>query len=149
MEDQIAQGLLINRPDWFQDAGFVRYLNSPQAMTWHNGGLSPDEFADVVVLVDPGCSGEGPDADAIPSAIWNEIVSLCRDRLGARCDVPHYAVRITNLDGNAPEGDSPTFWGQDPDYPVSDWQYEVANDDTRLSYWQWVSAQRSEENNHD
>ncbi len=33
-------------------------------------------------------------------------------------------------------------WGSDPDYPVADWQYEVANDDTRLGYWEWVEAQR-------
>lgn len=31
-------------------------------------------------------------------------------------------------------------WGRHPDYPVSDWQYEVANDDTRQGYWEWVAA---------
>lgn len=34
------------------------------------------------------------------------------------------------------------FWGSDADFPVADWQYEVANDDTRLGYWEWVDAQR-------
>ncbi len=29
-------------------------------------------------------------------------------------------------------------WGQHPEHPVADWQYEVANDDTRLGYWAWV-----------
>lgn len=29
-------------------------------------------------------------------------------------------------------------WGSNPDYPVADWQYEVANDDTRAGYWDWV-----------
>ena len=33
-------------------------------------------------------------------------------------------------------------WGSDPFYPVGDWQYEVANDETRLGYWEWVEAQR-------
>lgn len=32
-------------------------------------------------------------------------------------------------------------WGEHPDYPVEDWQYEVANDETRQSYWDWVIAQ--------
>lgn len=35
------------------------------------------------------------------------------------------------------------FWGEDPDHPVADWQYEVANDDTRLGYWDWVRIQRT------
>lgn len=29
-------------------------------------------------------------------------------------------------------------WGGHADYPVEDWQYEVANGDTRLGYWDWV-----------
>lgn len=32
-------------------------------------------------------------------------------------------------------------WGAHPDHPVEDWQYEVANGDTRLGYWDWVAAQ--------
>lgn len=32
-------------------------------------------------------------------------------------------------------------WGEHPDHPVSDWQYEVSNDDTRLGYWAWVANQ--------
>ena len=30
------------------------------------------------------------------------------------------------------------YWADHQDYPVSDWQYEVANGDTRLGYWDWV-----------
>ncbi len=29
-------------------------------------------------------------------------------------------------------------WGSHPKYPVKDWQYQVANNDTRLGYWDWV-----------
>lgn len=29
-------------------------------------------------------------------------------------------------------------WAEDPDHPVSDWRLEVANDDTRRGYWDWV-----------
>lgn len=42
--------------------------------------------------------------------------------------------------GGVPRPDD--IWADDPEYPVSDWQLEVANDDTRLGYWQWVEAQR-------
>jgi len=31
-----------------------------------------------------------------------------------------------------------SIWGAHPKYPVWDWQYEVANGDTRLGYWEWV-----------
>ena len=31
-----------------------------------------------------------------------------------------------------------SIWDEDPDYPVADWKYEVANDDTRLGYADWV-----------
>lgn len=29
-------------------------------------------------------------------------------------------------------------WGEDKDFPIEDWQYDVANGDTRLGYWNWV-----------
>lgn len=35
-------------------------------------------------------------------------------------------------------------WGEHPDWPVSDWQSEVASDDTRLGYWEWVEARLEE-----
>lgn len=35
-------------------------------------------------------------------------------------------------------------WAEDTTHPVEDWQFEVANDDTRLGYWEWVKAQETE-----
>lgn len=32
------------------------------------------------------------------------------------------------------------YWAEHPDYPVADWQAEIANDDTRQSYFQWVAS---------
>jgi len=32
-------------------------------------------------------------------------------------------------------------WGSHPKFPREDWQYEVANGDTPLGYWEWVEAQ--------
>ena len=33
------------------------------------------------------------------------------------------------------------LWQQHDKYPVLDWQEMVANDDTRLGYWDWVITQ--------
>lgn len=32
------------------------------------------------------------------------------------------------------------LWGQHPRQTAKNWQYEVANGDTRLGYWDWVIA---------
>lgn len=32
-------------------------------------------------------------------------------------------------------------WDHHPDHPVEDWQYEVANGDTRRAYIDWVNSQ--------
>ena len=37
---------------------------------------------------------------------------------------------------------APDYWGEDPEFPVSDWRHEVAEDNTRSGYWEWVAAQR-------
>lgn len=39
-----------------------------------------------------------------------------------------------------PVGDP--VWASDPDHPVEDWQYEVANGDTRRGYQEWLQARR-------
>lgn len=35
-----------------------------------------------------------------------------------------------------------SMWNDDPDFPPSDWQSEVANGDTRMGYRDWVAGQR-------
>ncbi|SHX04885.1 Uncharacterised protein [Mycobacteroides abscessus subsp. abscessus] len=32
-----------------------------------------------------------------------------------------------------------SYWGSDETFPVTDWQEDVSNDDTRLGYWDWVA----------
>jgi len=34
------------------------------------------------------------------------------------------------------------YWATAPDFPVDDWKYEVANDETRRAYWDWVYHRR-------
>ncbi len=33
------------------------------------------------------------------------------------------------------------YWGENPDWPVSEWMAEVETSCTRLGYWEWVAAQ--------
>lgn len=37
------------------------------------------------------------------------------------------------------------YWDEHPDNPVKDWQYEIANGDTRCGYWEWVKRRNSDE----
>ena len=36
------------------------------------------------------------------------------------------------------------LWGDHPQYPKSDWKYEVENGDTFLGYWEWVYCKLDE-----
>jgi len=42
--------------------------------------------------------------------------------------------------------DDRSIWEDDPEYPVEDWQCEVAEDSTRLGYWAWVDSAREQAN---
>jgi len=35
-------------------------------------------------------------------------------------------------------------WTEDDEFPIADWQDQVANDDTRQSYADWVTSQRGD-----
>lgn len=41
-----------------------------------------------------------------------------------------------------------SHWDSQPGHPIGDWRYEVANDDTRLGYLEWI-AHRREADRHD
>ena len=47
------------------------------------------------------------------------------------CDRCEKKMRAENLEEE-------NYWGEFEEFPLADWKYEVANDDTRLSYWAWV-----------
>ena len=36
------------------------------------------------------------------------------------------------------------LWGTHPQYPRTDWRYEVENGDTMLGYWEWVMCKLDE-----
>ncbi len=97
MDITLCRGMVINAPYIFADPTFRRWLtNGKPKFTWHDGGAI-DEYSDVVVLVDPGLTGEGSDSD-MPAPIWDRIVEACRAHLGAdRHCASHFVVRLTNL----------------------------------------------------
>lgn len=94
----VGQSLVINAPEFFRDPDFRQWLNNPTPkFTWHRDG-DPDEWSDVIVLVDPSLSGDGSDSD-MPEHIWHHIVEECRLHLGPGLGGSnHYMVRLTNLD---------------------------------------------------
>lgn len=54
-----------------------------------------------------------------------------------------FAVRVVPDDYTLPPAeDIPSVWDVADDYPVADWQHEVADDNTRLGYRDWVEHQR-------
>ncbi|QAY80367.1 hypothetical protein [Sphingosinicella sp. BN140058] len=55
-----------------------------------------------------------------------------------------FAVEISLAKSSKPaalNADNGGVWGHHPQFPVTDWRHEVANDDTRLGYWEWVASQ--------
>ncbi len=63
------------------------------------------------------------------------IIELDAARNIARREVPNPEMQaLTEKFGG--------IWSEHPDYPAADWQYEVANGDTRLGYWDWVSHKK-------
>lgn len=86
--------LVINAPELFAREDFRTWLNAPNRLTfsWHQSG-DPTEYSDVVVLLDPGLTGEGSDDD-MPG--WNELCAFVRTKLAPRPGM-HIPVRLTNL----------------------------------------------------
>lgn len=95
----IGASVRINAPTFFADAEFAQWLNKKEPkFTWHKGG-TPDEYSDVVVLVEPSFSGEGSDSD-MPEHIWNQIVGICKRKFADSSDfnsAEAVTVRLTNL----------------------------------------------------
>lgn len=36
------------------------------------------------------------------------------------------------------------YWGEHPEHSVEEWLDEIANNDTRMGYWDWVDARESD-----
>jgi hypothetical protein len=56
----------------------------------------------------------------------------------------HRAEKLLNQGRTA---HPPDPWEDNPEFPVEDWRYEVANDDTRLGYLEWIEHKRESDDN--
>lgn len=69
-------------------------------------------------------------------------------KLGTCC-LPSDAVnKIKTFIEDRTKGGEPeraSYWREVPGYPVEDWQYEVANGDTRQGYHDWVDSKQEAE----
>lgn len=92
-----VSSLALNVPAWFQQPDFVEWLNDPnnKVMTFHEAPRAPDEWSDVMVLVDPSISGEGSNSD-MPAEYWDQIVDACRGA-GLVMEETHIPVRLVNV----------------------------------------------------
>ncbi|MGX1201114.1 hypothetical protein [Marinobacter sp. MBR-105] len=90
-------GLVANTPDWFEDPEFKTWLNDRKnpIFTWHTKGTEPDEWSDIVILVDPSLNGEGVGSD-MPERFWNALIELCKAHYKPSTMGTHIFVRLTN-----------------------------------------------------
>lgn len=52
--------------------------------------------------------------------------------------------RISTVDAHEVQAKDFDVWGEDPECPLRDWQYEIGNNETRLGYWEWVQSKKDE-----
>lgn len=81
-------------PELFQNSSFLTWLESSKAMTWHQRGSGvpkEDDYADVVIFVDPSLSGEGSDSD-MPG--HDMVVERIKERFGAGPFTGHHFVVV-------------------------------------------------------
>lgn len=49
---------------------------------------------------------------------------------------------LQQVEPAVPVPEPESCWDEHADYPLADWQHEVAEDNTRLGYVEWVSHQQ-------
>lgn len=72
----------------------------------------------------------GSDWSPHPATVWDEIggVEFFSEDKSSKTPTTKELIQIYGVDGEHPE------------FPASDWKYEVDNGDTRRGYWDWVAA---------
>lgn len=86
---------------------------------------------------DPSVAREWPDSDDDGIRCLEWVAEIVKET-----NVVGLLRLIEHIDGIVAGDDDP--WASDPDFPVYDWQHEVACDNTRRGYWAWVAARREE-----
>ncbi len=53
-----------------------------------------------------------------------------------------YSVRHPDIQAMIEENGA--YWEDHPDHELSDWKYEVFNDDTKQGYWEWAAGNENQ-----
>lgn len=77
---------------------------------------------------------------------WNGAEGLSLDAARGYLASPAAARAIAQALVGADAGTAETgsYWDEQPDFPLADWQYEVQNNDTRHGYAEWVLSARAQ-----
>ena len=108
--------------------------------SWHMAAKPP---FDVMMDLLNGTVGKGPAAEFV--GFMQHAARLSPDRSAVTQEQAYATPRSWHklpsmyMDANNLR-DRYGHWGVHPDFPRADWQYEVANGDTRLGYWEWVAS---------
>ena len=108
--------------------------------SWHMAAKPP---FDVMMDLLNGTVGKGPAAEFV--GFMQHAARLSPDRSAVTQEQAYATPRSWHkmpsmyMDANNLR-DRYGHWGVHPDFPRADWQYEVANDYTRLGYWEWVAS---------
>ncbi len=73
-------------------------------------------------------------------ARWVVVVEVEAASDGEAADAVLEAVGIADFIDVYPA--PADVWGEDPEFPRTDWQYQAGNGDTNLGYWAWVDHER-------
>ena len=102
--------------------------------------------AELKVMVDEGSLTE---QEAVTQKADGDVCELIEDRsadiVEVVTDLNRFLIVSQVVDSHAhtrivEEEAVTSHWDIHPDYPVEDWKYEIANDDTRQSYKEWVES---------
>lgn len=83
------------------------------------------------------------------------VVHVCTDQLPEDAKGPIIRIYLNDEPvfenpalpeaNESPAGnDEKSHWDDDPEFPISDWQHEVVEGNTRLGYHQWMANQREQ-----
>ena len=79
--------------------------------------------------------------DGVHVSEWNQV----RDQLrAALAKIARDATTDATTDAPTDMDTEGDYWSEDSDYPLRDWRHEVADDNTRLGYWEWVRDRKEE-----
>ena len=148
--EEIIETAILNCPSMESMAtgGGIDYLYVPLEDGWE----ADTQY--LVLLMDPEDCMSPMDLDSDkPPARWPAWAVLARlddNGLNALCalckgEVIDCIMFMNLLTARDPSKD---HWADDPEYPKSDWQHEVANGDTLRGYRDWVASMR-EQDEHD